>query len=557
MINFGKGYKNLRRYKQIADVLVKYGFNFFVEKLIEKKLVPLWIIKKPVVTVDLSPGKRLRLVFEELGPTFIKLGQILSTRADIISEDILQELSNLQDNAPEFPYYLVEDIFYSEFGMPIDDAFIEFDRKPIAAASIGQAHSARLHSGMEVVVKVQRPDIEGIIKRDINILCTISKIFDDYFKEQMPFKMKDIAEEFSNSIIRELDYTHEARNTEKFFENFQQVEQVKIPAVYWQYTSKKILTLERINGTKIIDLKNGINLEEELKAVADIIAKIFMKQVFIQGLFHGDPHPGNIFIMSDNRIAFIDFGITGYLDKNSMTVLADLFISGANKDVDKILDLMIEIDAVTEETDPRRFKEDISFLLEFYFNTPLKRLNMHDAISELMKAAYRNKVKLPSQFILLAKSILTLEGCVKMLNPDFSISGVAGSFVNEIIAYRLNPKTIFFESVKYVEDIFFTIRTLPKNLKAITKKIERNEIKLNLELKNLVNLEYELNKSSDKLSISIIISAAIIGSSLLMKTSVGPLVWGLSLIGLAGYIFAILSTLFLGAYYIKKNKSKK
>ena len=557
MIRISKSYKNLKRYKQIGEILIKYGFDFIVVKLIEKKLVPSWIIKKQPLMDELSDGKRLRLAFEELGPTFIKLGQILSTRADLLSEDILLELSILQDNAPEFPYAYVEDIFEKEFGISIDKAFIEFDKGPMAAASIGQVHGARLHEGLDVVVKIKRPYIDEIIQRDIEILINMGKVFDDYVEDDMPFKMKDIAKEFSNSILRELDFTHEARNTEKFLENFKNDSDIIIPSVFWKYSSKRILTIARVDGLKVTDILNsGYNIEE-IKHVADTIAKNFMKQVFIHGLFHGDPHPGNIFILAPNKVAFIDFGITGYLDNRSMTLLANLFIAGARKDVDKIVDLLVEIDAVTEATDSRTIKEDISFLLSFYFNTPLKRLNMQEAVSELMRTAYRNSIKLPPQFTLLAKALITLEGCVKVLNPEFSISSVARGFIREIMTHRLQPKTLLLETSKYMDDIMYTLRTLPKSMKTIIKKAERNEIRFIIEHKGISRLENEINKFSNKLSISLIISSVIIGSSLILQSSIGPLIWGLSFLGLIGYTASIISIFFLILLYRRSGNSSK
>jgi len=546
------GYKNLRRYKQIAKVLVKYGFDFFVEKLVEKGLVPSWIIRKPLLVNDLPSSKRLRLVLEELGPTFIKLGQILSTRGDILSEDIINELSKLQDNVPGFSYEIVEKLFFDEFGISIDHAFERFNKIPIAAASIGQVHEARLHNGIEVVVKIQRPNIDSIIKRDIDILCSMSKIFDDYFEDQMPFKMKDIAEEFAISITRELDYTHEGRNAEKFRLNFKDSKEVLIPTVIWKFTSRKILTLEKIQGIKVAEFIAERSCDGSIKEIGNLITRVFMKQVFIHGLFHGDPHPGNIFILPDKRIAFIDFGITGYLDNHSMTFITDLLIAGAQRDVDKILDLLIEIDGVTEETLGRRVKEDISFLLEFYFYTPLDRLNMNEAISELLKVTYRNKIKLPSQFTLLAKAILTLEGCLKKMNPELSISDAAQGFINEIAYHRLQPQKIVGEIMNFLQENVHTLRSFPKSLKYIIKKIERNEIKFNVEYKNIQRLEYQIFNSSNKISFSLLISSVILGSSLLLKDSIGPLLWDLSLIGLMGYLLAFISTILFLIFNIRR-----
>lgn len=533
-------YKNLRRYKQIVEVMGKYGFDFFVRKLYEKELIPQWLVKKGKIATPLSPGKRLRLALEELGPTFIKLGQILSTRPDIISEDIILELSKLQDCAPEFPFATVKKIFRDEMGLTIEEAFADFEKEPMAAASIGQVHKARLRNNRDVVIKIQRPNIRELMESDFHILINLAKIFDEYFNDQFVFKMLDIVEEFKKAISRELDYTIEARNIEKFRENYKNNKQIVIPCVYWQYTSKKILTIEEIHGTKIVDMKSSNEQDYDVKSISELIAGAFIRQVFIDGLFHADPHPGNIFIISSQRIAFIDFGSIGYLDKNTKTFITDLFIASARRDIEKIIKLLIENDSITEESEIRRLKEDISFALDFYFNTPLRMLDVREAISEFMAIAYRNKVILPTQFTLLAKAMITLEGCVKILNPDFSIGSITALSMHEIMLYRLNPKEIAYESITYVEEILNTLKKMPRNLQGIIKKLEQKEIKLTLEQTELHKLQRQLDKISNKISLSLIISAIILSSSFMMQSTKGPRVWGISIFGLLGYFSAIL-----------------
>lgn len=535
----GNGYKNVKRYKEITEVLVKYGFDYIVIKLFQNRSIQGWIQKKSKIDTTLPVEKRIRMALEELGPTFIKLGQILSTRPDLVSEEIMKELSMLQDCAPAFPLATVKKIFTDETGVKTSNAFLEFEEKPVAAASIGQVHKARLKNGTKVVVKIQRPNIKQIIQRDMSILYHLAALFDEYFKDEMPIHAKEIVEEYSRSIIKELDYTIEARNTEKFRENFKNQLEVCVPLIFWEYTTKRILVLEEIEGIKAINVKQIKKRGWDTGKIGDIIAKSFMKQVFIYGLFHGDPHPGNIFVLSNNKVAFIDMGITSYLDKETMAFISNLFVAGAKKNVDKIINLLIEIDAVSSDTDMRRLKEDISFVLNYYYNTPLKNLKMSDAVSELMSIAYNNKIKLPSQFTILGKAIITLEGCVKQLNPDFSLSDVTSQFIKEIASHRLNPKRLTGELLDYTEDIFLTIKDLPLLFKRLIKKIERNEMALIIEQPAIHDLNKEIDRFSGRMMISMMTSAILIASAIVLKHENLEQISFVGKISVAGFVFSI------------------
>ncbi|MTI55221.1 ABC1 kinase family protein [Geosporobacter ferrireducens] len=551
------GYRHLKRYKKIADIMVKYGFGYFVERLYHKGLVPNWIVEMKRVNTSLTAGQRLRMALEELGPTFVKLGQILSTRPDIVSEEVISELSKLQDHASKIPFSLVEKSISSGLGMNITADFHYFSSEPTAAASIGQVHCAKLYSGEDVVLKIQRPNIKGVIAKDIDILLQMATLFDEFYPGEMPFKVVEVVHEFSNSINRELDYTIEARNTEKFRENFQGHANVLIPKVYWEYTSKTILTLERIDGVKVADTETLKMKGWDIKEIGDLIATSFMKQVFIHGLFHGDPHPGNIFVVNEKKIAFIDFGIVGYLDKETMNFIADLFIAGAKKDIDKIVTLLVEIDALTEDTNIRRLKEDISFVLNLYYNTPLKRLNMSEAVSALMQIAYHNRVKLPLQFTILAKAVITLEGCVKMLNPDFSVSNIASQFIGEISAYRFNPKKILYEGIDYADDLFSSLKNFPRYLKSLLHKLERNEIKIIVDQIGVQKLACSLQEAGNRLSISLLIAALMLSSShLITSTSSFRYILQMNQIGLIGYS-AALTLVILFFIYVHRSKINK
>ncbi|AOY76949.1 ABC1 kinase family protein [Clostridium formicaceticum] len=538
MVGIGTRYKNLRRYKKIGEVLVKYGFTFAAEKLSEKGYIPKFILNIKQYEKQLTDGEKLRLACEELGPTFIKLGQIMSTRRDIFPEEVVSQLAKLQDDVNPFPFEIAKNLFEKEMKLPIEACFKEFDSTPIASASIGQVYKATLKTGEKVVVKIQRPSIHEIIVRDLDILFNLARLLDEHMDKEKPYNLLEIVDEFSHVITKELDYSLEGRNAEKFYSQFKSDDKIYIPKVYWDFTSKKVLTLQRVYGIKIMDSEGlkakGWNLEK----LATITANCFMKQVFVHGFFHGDPHPGNIFAVGSSKISFIDFGVVGYLDKGTMGFISNLFTAATRRDVEKIVNILMEIDALAPDTNIRRLKEDISFLINLYYNMPLSKLNLGEALKKVMEIAYTNKIKLPSQFTVLLKAIITLEGSVKFLNPEFSLSQISKNVVKEIYLDRFHPKNLIGEMKDYSEEILYGIKYLPKQIRNLIKKIESNQIKFQLEQIGFEKLQDELTRMTNKLSLSLISSALIVGSSLIIQSASGPMLWGVSLFGIIGYLLA-------------------
>lgn len=552
----GINYRNLKRYKSIIQILIKYGFSFVVEKLkidgiaYKMPLTPMEDIR------NMSTGERIRRALEELGPTFVKLGQILSTRRDIFDPSIIEELSKLQDNVNSFEFEDAEKIFKEELGIKFEDIFIEFSKKEIAAASIGQVYEGRLRNGETVIVKIQRPNIEDTIKSDLEILYNLAKVIDEYYKDNI-FSLSEAVEDFSVAIIRELDYNFEGRNCEKFGEIFKNDKNVYVPKVYWEYTSKRVLTLEKIKGIKIIDLDEMKRRNWNPKNIADIGAMALMKQVFFHGFYHADPHPGNIFAMNKDKISFIDFGIVGLIDNSTLDFITDIFFAIVNKDIDKIINSMIELDAIDKNTNLRKLKEELSFFMHYYYNMPIKRLNVSEVLNEVMRFARKNKVRLPSQFSTLARTIITMEGAGKVLDPDFSLSVIVKNFAKEFYLNKFNPKNLFFKSKNYLEEMSNDFKIIPRQIRLLLRNFERNEIKFTIDEIKFTNLEKEINNMTNKLSISLIISSTIVGSSLVITTKIGPRVNGYPLLGIVGYILATIMGMFLIISILISNKNKR
>jgi ubiquinone biosynthesis protein len=535
----GKRYENIKRYRQIGFILAKYGFNTITEKMDSKNFIRNIFFKgKKEFSRKYTRAQRIRMAIEELGPTFIKLGQIMSTRYDILPADIVKELALLQDKVPEFELSYAKKIFKEELGKELDEVFSYFDDKPIAAASIGQVYGGILKTGEEVVIKIQRPNIQKIISTDIDILLSIAKLIDEHFNNQSPFNAVDIVNEFSYLIKKELDYTYEAQNCETFRENYKNSNKVYIPKIYWEYTTKRVLVMERIRGTKISDLDEYNRLDYDKNELAKLGARVFMEQILIHGFFHGDPHPGNVMIVDNSKIGFIDFGIVGYIDKITLDFLVTLLESGYRKNIDRIIENLNEMEAITGETKILELRRDMHYLLNYYFNIPMNKIRFSDAFVEILSMAYRHKLKLPSQLILLIKAIVTIEGTGRRLNPRFNLTMITKDIFKDISKEKLKPKKMVDDAIKFSKENLKDLKNLPKRVSNVLQRTEKNQLKFIVQLEGLRKLEREINTLTNKLSLSLLVSSIIVGSSLVIEADVGPKILGISAIGLVGFMAA-------------------
>ncbi|WKK92188.1 AarF/UbiB family protein [Clostridioides difficile] len=378
-------YRNLKRYREIGYVLIKYGFSFIVERLnIEGIAYKIPLFDPPEEIKNMTTGERMKRVLEELGPTYIKIGQILSTRKDLLDQDIIDEISKLRDDVEKFDSNIAIDIFKEEVGLSIEEIFLEFKEEPIAAASIGQVYEGVLKTGEEVIVKIQRPNIEKIIKSDLEILRTIANTLKD-LKKDFNLDLVQMIEEFQTQLMRELDYTFEAINATKFSRIFKNSDEVYIPKVYSEYNTKKILVMEKVNGTKLSDVEKIRRLGYNTKTIVEIGVRSFFTQVLSHGFFHADPHPGNIFVVAKNKIAYIDFGMIGIIDNKTLNQLNEIALAGVEKNVDKIIYLLIEMDALNGEADIKGLRQDLLYLIHYYYDISIEKINVTDILNELFR----------------------------------------------------------------------------------------------------------------------------------------------------------------------------
>lgn len=556
---FKRRYKGIDRLRQIINILIKYGFDYFVEQsgLITLTAKGEKILKGKAAKIDQVPHPaRVRIALEELGPTFIKLGQTLSTRPDIIPRGYIKELEKLQDEVPPYSYDLVLQMVQKELGANISELFQSFDEKPFAAASLGQAHKAVLKENKaKVVVKVQRPDMEKIIETDLDILFQLAHLTERYISESRLYDPVGLAEEFAKTIRMELDYGTEGRNAEQFRKNFEEDKTVYIPKIYWDLSSKYILTMEYIEGIKINNLNELDKAGYNRKQIAKNGAKSFMKQMLIDGFFHADPHPGNMLVMEDEIIGFLDFGMMGKIDEESREKFINLFIAVLEYDSNKILAGMLALGFTAQETiDTRSLKMDIADLLAQYYDKTLKEIVLGEFITQLAQISIKYHIKMPAELALLGKSLLTIEGIGLALDPDFNLTEIAKPYVEEIILERKNPQRLLANITSDLSEFYHLMVLIPRQLSKILKKMEESIFRLELQHQGLENLINALDKASNRLSYSLILVAIIIGSSLIMQTDKGPQFMGFPVIGILGYIISGILGLSLVIMILRSGK---
>ncbi|MCD4786812.1 MAG: AarF/ABC1/UbiB kinase family protein, partial [Desulfobacterales bacterium] len=419
----GRAYRHLNRYRHILTVLFKYGFGDLVDILkIEQYLeIGLQMIsrKRREQVEKLSRAERVRMVMEELGPTFVKLGQILSTRPDLISVEFIQELSKLQDNVPPFPYTEARQIIESELGRPLEDIFQHFEDTPLAAASIGQVHRAQLKDGEEVVVKVQRPGIRKIIEVDLEIMLHLASLMERHLEELQVHRPVRIVQEFARTLEKEIDYTIEALHIERFARQSMDDPTVYVPKVFRDTTTERVLTMEYIDGIKASEIDRIEREGLDRKIITARGADLILRQIFDYGFFHADPHPGNIFVLPDNVICYIDFGMMGSIDRQTREDFADLIYTVVQRDEFRATQMLLKLTEYDEKPDVRALERDLTEFIGQHLYVPLKDLQMEKLLQQLLKILSRHRLQIPQDLFLMMKALATVEGIGLLLDPDF------------------------------------------------------------------------------------------------------------------------------------------
>jgi ubiquinone biosynthesis protein len=546
-------YKSARRLQQIINVFLKYGFGQIIDQIQLGRYIP---FKKRLKSFGIWPAvkgpsvpERLRMAFSELGPTFIKLAQVLSSRPDLITVQFANEFKKLQDEVPPFPSDKAKVIIEEELKKPLKDIFSYFAHEPLAAASIAQVHKATLLDGSNVIVKVQRPDIMDQIETDINILSTVARLLDKYVPESRFFNPIGIVEEFSKTIHKEMNFIEEAKNCVRFKRNFKDNPDIFIPKVYLEYTTEKILVMEMVEGVRIDDLAAIDFMGLDRKRIAKIGVNAYFKQILEDGFFHADPHPGNMFVMGTERIAFVDFGIVGRVSEELKEAMADTFLALIHKDFDRLIDQYIELGIVPEHIDieafRRDFKVDLIDFLEPLYGMTLKEINFAQYLDTVTHLAIKHNLRIPSDLLLINKAMLILESIGRTLDPDFDFVSEAEPYAAKIVRKRLSPVRFYERARKNLMEISDLTFLLPRQLKQIIKKTLKDEIQIKMYHVNLPEFIRDMDKSSNRIAFAMIVSAMILSSAIMHAMGVRPTIFGISILGLSAFILAFLLGIWL------------
>lgn len=554
---FVRSYRNIKRYRQIVTILFRYGFGDVLSRLKIDFYIQMVKNKIPKLKGNaferITTAERLRLAFEELGPTFIKGGQILSVRPDLLNESYIEEFKKLQDDVPSFSAEQAKKEIVMQLGQTVEQLFSCFDETPIASASIAQVHRA-VTNNKQVVVKIQRPNIQKVIETDLNILFDLAKLLEKNIPESYLFSPSAVIREFAKTIRRELDFNREGRNIERFQRNFLDDETVYVPKVYWELTTERILTMEYIDGIKISKLATLEEAGLDKKIIAYNGAQAILKQIFDHGFFHADPHPGNIFVLPNNVIAPLDYGMIGSLDEEQMEAVGSLLTAFVKKDVNKIISVLIDLGIMENTLDIRNLKVDLSDFLDRYYQVPLYQLNMGKILNELMTLIRNYRIMLPVELTLMGKALITEEGVGRALDPEFDMITLAKPYVEKLMIRKLDPRKHLREFAGTLDEFARLFKTLPSEIRLITAKVKKGEIKIQFEHRGLDNLIAGLNQTGNRLSFSLIIAALIIGSSLIVHNDKGPQIFDLSVFGILGYLIAAFFGLWLAIAIIRQNK---
>lgn len=559
LLRINRNLRSLRRSRNILGVFVKYGFGQLVEQLqlhdyMERgrRLVIRRGASREIAR--LGQPVRLRLAFEELGPTFIKLGQLLSTRPDLIPKAYADELGKLQDQVPPFPFTLVADQIRSALKQPLESFFSSIDPEPLAAASIAQVHRARLTSGEDVVIKVRRPEIEHLIETDLDILMGIAYLIERHLPALATYEPTTIVKEFRRTLQREMDFTREGHTINRFAANLAAEPTVHIPRIYWSCTAESVLTMEYLDGIKISEFDRLIASGCDLHAIARNGAEIFLKQVLDHGLFHADPHPGNVLILADARLGLLDFGMVGRLSEELRHHLVDLLLAVLERDPDRIISLLLYSGDLSEEVNLRQLRHDLTDFIDNYYEIPLHEINAGRLLGEFIEILLHYRIKFPTDLMLLVKALITMEGVGRQLDPDFNMIGHLKPFMIHWVKERTAARYLSKESGKIIHSYLALLKNLPRDIQEFINRINRNKFKIDLEHRGLDRLITDLDKASNRISFSMLIAALIVGSSLIMQTDKGPMIFGFPVLGFLGYSVAALLGLWLAVGILRSGR---
>lgn len=534
--------KHRKRLREILLVFFEEEFGYFISKIKLHYHLPFHKRIKARIAKEqaVDHPTRLRQAFERLGPTFIKFGQLLSLRPDLLPPEFIEEFEKMQDKVPHFSYTKAKKIIETELKKPIDKIFTSFPPKPFASASIAQVYKAKI-KGQTVAVKVQRPNIQEIMEADIEIMYKIAELLEEHVPALKDYNVRGIVHEFEKWTLKELNFEIEAYYARRIRENFKGSTRVKIPKGYPEYTTNRVLTMEFLEGIPLHDIENIKKKKFNIKKIIRNGYYVFLKQVFVDGFFHADPHPGNILILNDGKIGLVDFGILGHFDKKLKRRALELFRTFINNDPDKAINLLLKMNPSADIVD-EAFHKDVRDIFEHLHCTPMEELQIGSLIKETLSAANKHHLRIPVDFVLYGKTIAILEGVALRFQPDFDVPAESQQIFKKLLDYKFFANEIADRTKAKVSEYQELVELFPETAREILERIKRFKIDVDIEDTDIKNLTLEMERSSGNLSLGFIIAALIIGSALIMQTTKHVLLY------VAGFILAGV----LGMWLVKR-----
>ncbi|MBK5108014.1 MAG: AarF/ABC1/UbiB kinase family protein [Anaerolineales bacterium] len=549
----------LRRYRQIVEILADYGFGAVLAQmgLSDRLNIPRRWRRRDIPIDAMTNPRRLRRAMEDLGPTFIKFGQILSTRSDIMPPDYLEELSYLQDEVPPVSWDEARQVVETELGAPIEDLFAQVDPVPIASASLAQVHVARLVSGQEVVVKIQRPNIEKTVNLDLDIIYDLAQTAQQRISAASRFEVGDLAEEFASALRTEMDFRREAWNADRVRKNFEDERHLYVPKIYWDYSTKRMLVMERLKGIKIDNLEALKAAGYSPQRLSRYAADFALKEVLIDGFFHADPHPGNMLIMPGEVIGVMDFGTVGRLDNKDRANLARLFIAAVQLDAEAIVDHLQRMGVADYRVDRMGLERDLKRILTRYYGLPIYQIDAKEIAKAVQPILYEYKLYVPTDYYLLMKTVIMMQGVGLKLDPDFDIFEASQPYIGKLFRSMWMPSAWGPDVIRLALDWKDFATILPRKTSRILDQVERGQLTVQAELPQLESTLNTIDRLINRIIFSVLVAALLVALALLLPRLDYAWPWGLvTWIIVMGFFVLLFLALRLAWSVFRSGRSK-